>query len=614
MKSLYCFSRIQAIPVQLAASLFLGTLPISAQTPAPHGFGQVNSYVSGSGNSTVNSLGEVRCVGDFNSDGLDDLVLFRRSGPGGDWNGDALVWLNSEDSGFRHQEKWHEFFCVGEEIPLVGDFNGDGYDDVSTFLRGGAGDVYVSTSNGLSFGTSSIWHGSFCFGDEIPVVADINGDGKDDILTFTRGTSKRVYAALSTGTGFTGSGVLWHADFCPGEALPFAGDVNGDGKDDIIAFYRSSQTGIPQGDVMVALSSGSGFGTPQKWHDWFAIGDQVPLVGDLNTDGRVDIVTCSTGSSGDVFVAMNTGTSFQGTGLRWSSSFPSNYQDLVSPLIGRFNPDLNDDLLTAKVSSRVIPRELPQLPILVTEITFNEVYAGGHESDGAPGQGPFIPFLTAPFNPTVNAGQLIPLEGNLGFRSLGGSLPALIDEEGRHYFLEGSWWETNAELVAPVALRPGKYQLVVYEELGSDLVSNSLPITIRNPYWAWADVELLEIMSSHPHLADPLEDADKDGWPNIGEFLMDSDPLDTGAHPELRLQFGQSPEGGTEATFSWTERRTHAEFVHARPQRSTDLVNWQNLGRGGISADAQYATYGATPFNFEPKQYIRLKFTTKELP
>jgi hypothetical protein len=444
-------------------------------------------------------------------------------------------------------------------------------------------------------------------------VADINGDGMDDILTFTRGTSKRVFAALSTGTGFTGSGVLWHGDFCPGEALPFAGDVNGDGKDDIIAFYRSSQTGTPQGDVMVALSSGSGFGAAQKWHDWFALDNQTPLVGDLNADGRADIVTCSVGSSGDVFVALNTGTSFEGTGQRWHTEFPTGYQGLVLPMIGRFNPDLNDDLLTARVETRTISN-FPQLPTFVTEITYKEIHAGEHEWDQATFPGTFIPFLTAPFNPTVTAGQAIPLEGNLGTRSPGGSLPALIDEEGKHYFIDGTWTETQAELVAPVALRSGKYRLVVYEQLGSDLTSNSLPITIQNPYWTWADVALQEIMTSHPHLTDPLEDADNDGWPNIGEYLVDSDPLDTSSHPTLKLQFSQDFDGGSIASFSWTERSAHAEFVHARPQRSTDLLNWQNLGRGGISSDAQTATYGAHPFSYEPKQFVRLKFTTKALP
>jgi len=613
MKSPFRFSCIPVFAGQLAASHFLATLSVSGQTSNLHGFGPINTHRSTVATFAEDALGEVRCVGDFDNDGLDDLVSFLRSGPEGDRRGDALVTLNIGNSGFSSQQKWHEYFCVGSEIPLVGDFNGDGYDDIATFLRGGVGDVYVAPSNGISFGTSSIWHDSFCFGSEVPVVGDINGDGMDDILTFTRGSSKRVFAALSTGSGFTGSGVLWHGDFCPGEALPFAGDVNGDGKDDIIAFYRSSQSGTPQGDVIVALSSGSGFGTAQKWHDWFSIGDQVPLVGDLNADGRVDIVTCSQGEDGDVYVALNTGSGFEGTGLRWHTQFVSGSGELVPPMIGRFNPDLNEDLLTGRVATRTIERPFPQLPIFATEIFFNETNAGEHTWDQETFLGTFIPFLAAPFDATIAAGQAIPLEGNLGTQSPGKFLPALIDWEGKHYFLEGTWTETQADLVAPVALRPGKYRLVVYEQLGSDLTSNSLPINIQNPYWAWADVALAEIMTNHPHLADPLEDADRDGWPNIGEYLVDTDPLAPGSHPDLKMQFGQDIEGGSIASFSWTERRTRAEFVHARPQRSTDLLSWQNLGRGGISGDAQTATYGAS-FSYEPRQYIRLKFTTRALP
>ncbi|WP_153263718.1 hypothetical protein [Nonomuraea phyllanthi] len=43
-------------------------------------------------------------------------------------------------------------------------------------------------------------------------MADVNGDGKDDVVTFTRGTLNDVYVALSTGTAF-GAGVKWHDFF-----------------------------------------------------------------------------------------------------------------------------------------------------------------------------------------------------------------------------------------------------------------------------------------------------------------------------------------------------------------------------------------------------------------
>lgn len=98
--------------------------------------------------------------------------------------------------------KWHDFFAVGTEVPAVGDFDGDGREDIVTFTRGAAADVYVALSTGSSFaGTGWKWHDFFAVGDETPAVGDFDGDGRDDIVTFTRGSAADVFVALSTGSG-----------------------------------------------------------------------------------------------------------------------------------------------------------------------------------------------------------------------------------------------------------------------------------------------------------------------------------------------------------------------------------------------------------------------------
>ncbi|MGL4554520.1 MAG: FG-GAP repeat protein, partial [Gemmataceae bacterium] len=43
--------------------------------------------------------------------------------------------------------KWHDNFSFYNEVPLAGDFNGDGKTDLATFTRGGTGDVFVALSN-----------------------------------------------------------------------------------------------------------------------------------------------------------------------------------------------------------------------------------------------------------------------------------------------------------------------------------------------------------------------------------------------------------------------------------------------------------------------------------
>lgn len=164
---------------------------------------------------------------------------------------DVYVAL-STGKGFRSSVvKWHDTFSYGSEVPLVGDFNGDRKDDIATFPRGDTGDVYVALSTGREFsGSGWKWHDTFCYGGEIPLVGDFNGDGRDDIATFTRGSTADVYVALSTGQGFIGSGWKGHDEFCSGSDLPAQGDFNADGKADLARFTRGGT-----GDVFVALGT-----------------------------------------------------------------------------------------------------------------------------------------------------------------------------------------------------------------------------------------------------------------------------------------------------------------------------------------------------------------------
>ncbi|PRY20542.1 FG-GAP repeat domain-containing protein [Pseudosporangium ferrugineum] len=274
-------------------------------------------------------------AGDFNGDGRDDIVTFTRGS-----SADVYVAL-STGSGFSGTGwKWHDYFAAGTETPLVGDFNGDGRDDIATFTRGAAADVYVALSTGSRFvGTGVKWHNYFAAGTETPAVGDFNGDGRDDIATFTRGSSADVYVALSTGHSFSGTGWKWHNYFAAGSEIPAVGDFNGDGRDDIATFTRGSSA-----DVYVALSTGSSFsGTGWKWHNYFAVGTELPSVGDFNNDGRDDIVTFTRGSSADVYVALSTGSSFSGTGWKWHDWFAVGSE---IPGTGDFTGDGRADIAT----------------------------------------------------------------------------------------------------------------------------------------------------------------------------------------------------------------------------------------------------------------------------
>jgi hypothetical protein len=248
---------------------------------------------------------EIRMTGDFNGDHRTDVIRFTQKSIDG--IGPAPVFVRrvvgtpQTAFGFSDEEVWHKFFSLKGEIPMVGDFNGDGKSDIITFTQQeqhfsdgsliGPAPVWVAISNGTSFNTSAVWHKFFSLKGEIPMVGDFNGDGKDDIATFVQQPQfdaagnlighAPVWVALSNGHGFDPSRI-WHTFFSAHGELPRVADIDMDGKADIITFLQGTGSGIQARNVYVAFSTGSRFETSTMFASDQVSPGEVPYFGSFS--------------------------------------------------------------------------------------------------------------------------------------------------------------------------------------------------------------------------------------------------------------------------------------------------------------------------------------------
>jgi hypothetical protein len=229
-------------------------------------------------------------AGDFNGDGLGDLLMFdgRRLGlllaDGRKLTG---PWLSGRQLGgwrFGLADRFH-----------VGDFNGDGMDDVLA-RRGSEAAVFLSRGNRLELvwiaaGRVGTWELS---GQDDHHLGDFTGDGCAEVLA--RRDGELALWKMEGGK----MEVQWRQRHRLGswrlgwqDRLHVA-DFTGDGRDDVL--IRSNHS------IGLLVSSGRFFTTPWLRFDRFRGWDLTPfdreLVGDFNGDGKADLLLLGPGGSG----------------------------------------------------------------------------------------------------------------------------------------------------------------------------------------------------------------------------------------------------------------------------------------------------------------------------
>ena len=178
---------------------------------------------------------------------------------------------------------------------VLGDINNDGSVDV-VIANFGSDNVTVLLGNGFSTASGSplgVGDGPFT-----PRLGDLNGDGKLDLVVTLSGEDKVKAFLGEGGGGFTLLSSVAVGDDPLGLAL---GDLNGDGILDLVT------TNFLDDNLSVLLGNGSGGFSPAAGAPISAGNGPFDVaLGDLNGDGKLDIVALNQLDS-TVSVFLNTG-------------------------------------------------------------------------------------------------------------------------------------------------------------------------------------------------------------------------------------------------------------------------------------------------------------------
>ncbi|HXC00962.1 MAG TPA: Ig-like domain repeat protein [Terriglobales bacterium] len=334
------------LPLFLSAATYNpgGTSPNAVAVADVNGDGKPDLIVA---NCVPNGTGDCRTYGD-NADGL------------------VAVLLGNGDGTFQPPVTYDSGGADATAV-VVADVNGDGKPDLVVANCGPSGSdscantpldgvVTVLLGNGDGTFQPAVTYSSGGLSADYVAVADVNGDGKLDILvasyfdTYYNSTSGMVGVLLGNGDGTFQPTVAYHTGGIGATSVAVS-DVNGDHKPDLLVANMSCQPNQGNsGCAAVMLGNGDGtFQAPVIYNP--GPGETTALaVADVNGDGKPDLLV----TNWCVFCLNTVGVLFgNGDGtFQPAVTYPTGGYGAWSITVADVNRDGNPDLLVANNCSK----------------------------------------------------------------------------------------------------------------------------------------------------------------------------------------------------------------------------------------------------------------------